>query len=132
MTDEVDSDDGSPGSHGRNWLPASTDADYLCNCREGLEERSDRRMAKLMGWSRAHMWRVKLMAELPDDLFEALLAAGGCSSKSLAAVALALRRGEARGNAECCPRCGHVLRIRGAVSDAHLAIVNRWLSAKDL
>jgi hypothetical protein len=69
------------------------------------------------------------MAELPADLFEALLAADeDPSSKSLAAVALALRRGEARGSAKCCPRCGYVLRIR-AVSDAYLAIVNRWLSA---
>jgi hypothetical protein len=51
-------------------------------------------------------------------------------TQALAAVAMALRRGEARGNAECCPRCGYVLRIRAAVSDAYLAIVNRWLSAR--
>jgi hypothetical protein len=126
----VDGDGGSPGSHGRNWSPAETAGDYLRNCREGLEEYSERRMAKLMGWSRAQMWRARLMAELPDELFDTLLAADQYpSSKSLAAVALALRRGEARGNAECCPRCGYVVRIRGAVSDAYLAIVNRWLSA---
>ena len=67
------------------------------------------------------MARAKLMAELPADLFESLLAADeDPSSKSLAAVALALRRGEARGN---------VLRIRG--SEAHLTIVYRWLSERD-
>ena len=88
-------------------------------------------MAKLMGWSRARMWRARLMAELPDDLFDTLLAADQYpSSKSLAAVALALRRGEARRSAKCCPRCGYVLRIRRVVSDAYLAIVTRWLSAR--
>jgi hypothetical protein len=80
MTDES----GSPGSHhnGRNWRPAETFDEYLRNCREGLEERSDRRAAKLLGWSRIHFYRVRLMAELPDDLFEMLLAAGVRSTKT--------------------------------------------------
>jgi hypothetical protein len=71
-------DNGSPGSHphsGRNWQPATTIDEYLQNCREGLEEYSDRRTAKLMGWSRMYLYRVLLMAELPDELFEHLLAA---------------------------------------------------------
>ena len=66
----------SPGSHPHsdrpNWEPAETANDYLRNCREGLEAYSDRRMAKLLGWSRAHLWRAKLMAEIPEDLFERL------------------------------------------------------------
>lgn len=64
----------SPGSHPHsnrpNWEPAETANDYLRNCRDGLEAYSDRRMAKLLGWSRAHLWRAKLMAEIPEDLFD--------------------------------------------------------------
>jgi hypothetical protein len=73
-------DTGSPGSHGRNWSPAETLEDYLRNCEEGLETRSERRVAKLMGVSRAELWRWKMMAELPEDLFEALL---GTSAKKM-------------------------------------------------
>ena len=32
-----------------NWQPATTAEDYLRNCREGLEEWSERRFAKLSG-----------------------------------------------------------------------------------
>jgi len=70
-------DDGSPGSHPHsdrpNWQQAETIADYARNIREGLEEYSDRRAAKLLGRSRIHVYRAKLMAELPNALFERLL-----------------------------------------------------------
>jgi hypothetical protein len=79
----VGSDGGSPGSHRRNWSPALNAGDCVRNSREGLEEYSDRRMAKLMGWSRAHILACQIDGRAPDDLFEALVAAGGCSSKSL-------------------------------------------------
>ena len=66
------------------------------------------------------------MAELPADLFESLLAADeDPSSKSLAAVALALRRGEARGSAERAVRAAGMCCASARVSDAYLAIVNR-------
>ena len=45
-----------------NWQPASTKVDYLRNCREGLEDYSERRLAKLLGWSRIRIHRAKLMA----------------------------------------------------------------------
>jgi hypothetical protein len=61
---------GSQGSHGRNWSPAETFGDYVRNCREGLEPWSERRAAKLLGISRAELWRWKLTAELPEDLFD--------------------------------------------------------------
>jgi hypothetical protein len=65
----------SPGGHPHsdqpNWRPADTIVDYLANCREGLEEYSDRKAAKLWGISRAELWRWKLIGELPEDLFEA-------------------------------------------------------------
>jgi len=40
-----------------NWRPAETFDEYLRNCRAGLEAYSARRMAKLMGFSRAALWR---------------------------------------------------------------------------
>jgi hypothetical protein len=61
---------GSPGGHPHsdrlNWQPATTADEYLPNCRE-------------------------LMAQLPKELFELLLA-NGLSSRAMAQVALALRR----------------------------------------
>ena len=78
-----------------NWRPADLVEEYIRNCDEGLEERSKRRLAKLFGMSPIELWRWEQISELPDDLFEALIAgrhARRQSSKSLAAVALALRR----------------------------------------
>ena len=92
---------GPPGSHSHsdrpNWQPAETADDYLRNCQDGLQAYSDRRMAKLLGWSRAHLWRAKLMAEIPEDLFERLLARADHvpSTKELANVARALNVGGA-------------------------------------
>lgn len=67
----------SPGSHPHvdrpNWEPADNIGDYMRNCREGLETWSECRAAKLMGMSRAHLWRMRQMANIPDDLFELLL-----------------------------------------------------------
>jgi hypothetical protein len=126
----------TPGSHPHsdqpNWRPADTFEKYLQNCREGLEQYSDRRAAKLLGWSRARLWRAQLMAELPEDLFELLLEAGPRhpSQKALANVALALRGGN-KADAECCPNCGHVLRIRRRVSPELAETVNRWLADRE-
>ncbi len=69
-----------PGSHPHadqpNWKPADTAEDYFVNCREGLEEYSERRLAKLFGVSRIELWRWKMMAGLPDDLFDTLFEGG--------------------------------------------------------
>jgi len=68
---------GSPGSHPNadqpNWRPASTSGDYTRNREEGMESYSERHVAKLLGISRAELWHWKLMADLPEDLFEALM-----------------------------------------------------------
>jgi hypothetical protein len=62
---------GSPGSHSHsdrpNWRPAENADNYLRNCQEGLEEYSERRLAKLMGIPRAQLWRWKLMADIPEE-----------------------------------------------------------------
>jgi hypothetical protein len=68
-----DSEGGYPGSQGRNWSPAETIDDYMRNCREGLEIWSDRQAAKLLGMNRMQYRKALLLAELPDELFEALL-----------------------------------------------------------
>jgi hypothetical protein len=108
----------SPGSHPHsdrpNWRAAETAEDYLHNCDEDLEVYSDRRMAKLFGISRAKLWRWRLMAEIPDELFDRLLAEGDhkTSTKELAAVGLALSGRGPASDVERCPHCGKVVRLR--------------------
>jgi hypothetical protein len=104
-----------PGSHPHadqpNWRPADTFMDYIRNCQEGLEAYSDRRAAKLLGISRAELWRWKLKAELPEVLFETLLNAERKPSvKALAAVGQAFKGGGGReADVEKCPHCGGAL-----------------------
>ena len=64
---------GTPGSHGRNWQPADNIEDYLRNCREGLENYSERHLAKLLGMSRIKLYRTRMVAAIPESLFERLL-----------------------------------------------------------
>ena len=124
-----------PGSHPHadqpNWRPADNPEDYRHNCEEGLETYSDRRMAKLFGVSRIEWWRWKMMAWLPDDLFEALLKRPRHSSKSLAAVAVALRNGGPVGEVERCPHCGGRLRVRPSVSREDIKIVVEWMNKRE-
>jgi len=89
-------------------------------------------MAKLLGWSRAHLWRAKLMAEIPEELFERLLARAdhAPSTKELANVARALNGHGPTHDAEHCPHCGKVLRVRGRWRAGTAKIVNEWLSDK--
>jgi hypothetical protein len=125
-----------PGSHPHadqlNWRPADNPWDYLRNCYEGLEPYSNRRLAKLFDISRAELWRWQLMAELPDDLFEMLLKAPRRqSSKSLAAVAVALKNGAPAGEVERCPHCGWTLRVRPSVSRENIKIVVEWMNKRE-
>lgn len=126
------SGNGSPGGHPHtdrpNWRPAETVDEYLENCEAGLEEFSERRLAKLWGVPRVELQRWKLMAELPTELVDRLLKGGVCSTKALAQVALALRRGgNAVAEVECCPNCGHVIRGRQLVEKRARNIVNQWI-----
>jgi hypothetical protein len=122
---------GHPHANQPNWWPADTAEDYLANCLEGLEEDSKRRLAKLFGISRAELWRWEMMACLPDDLFDALLKGSRQSSKSLAAIAAALQNGGPVGDAERCPHCGGVLRVRPSVSRDNIKIVVQWLHKRE-
>jgi hypothetical protein len=116
----------------RNWQPATTASEYLRNCQEGLEEYSDRRFAKLMGWSRMQVYRARLMAELPDALFEALLKAGVRSAKAMAQAALALKRDEPLAREiERCPHCDGIIRVRRHVNRKTFdAVVAHFKSAE--
>jgi hypothetical protein len=116
---QAEDDSGSPGSHyRRNWRPATNADDYLRNCEAGLEKWSQRRLAKLMGVPRIKLYRWGLMADLPEEVFEALLAGGVRSSRALANVALAARADDPLGEAdtEYCPHCGGVLRRRRRIN----------------
>ena len=127
----VNKTDCSPGSHPHadrpNWQPAETAEEYLSNVREGLEEMSERRLAKLLGWSRGQIWRAKQMAAIPDDLFNLLMASGCRSTKALAAVGQAMKGGSQSPDVERCPHCGEVVRVRGRWTESTRKIVNDWL-----
>ena len=122
-----------PGSHPHsdrpNWRPAETAEEYLRNCDEGLEAYSERRMAKLLGVSRTALWRWKMIAEIPEELFERLLAKPdhALSTKELANIGRALNGRGPSHDAECCPHCGEVLRVRGRWRSSTAKIVNEWL-----
>jgi hypothetical protein len=123
---------GPPGSHPhadrRNWQPAATIDDYMRNCRDGLENYSGRRSAKILGVSRGKFWRMKLMAQLPDDLLERLMAARPQpSSKALAQVAHMLGGDNKISDVETCPHCGEVLRVRSRVRADLAQIVVDWM-----
>jgi hypothetical protein len=86
-------------------------------------------MAKLMGWSRTHAYRVHLMGQLPDDLFEALVTSRPVpSTREFAAVALTLQ-GRHRFETQHCPNCGHLLRVRAGFSVRTARTVDRWLAS---
>ena len=124
---------GSPGSHPHsdrpNWRPAETVADYQRNCDDGLETYSERRMAKLLGVSRTALWRWRMMAEIPEELFERLLAEANHvpSTKELANIGRALNGHGPDHDAERCPHCGEVIRVRGRWRPSTAKIVNEWL-----
>ena len=125
---------GPPGGHPHadrpNWAPATTIEDYLRNCSEGLEEYSLRRVAKLLGVPRIELQRWILMAELPEGLFENLLAADIRSSRALANIALAAKRGNPHAaDIEWCPHCGGLLRQRWHIPKAAREAIRAWLQA---
>jgi len=119
-----------PHSDRPNWQPAQTAEDYLRNIDDGLEDYSERRMAKLLGVSRTTLWRWKWMGEIPDELFERLLdrADHVPSTKEFANIGRALSGHRPAHDVERCPHCGEVLRMRGRWRSSTARIVNEWLS----
>lgn len=120
---------GSPGSHPHipNWRPAETPDDYLRNCREGSEKYSERRFAKLTGMSRVQLWRGKMMAQIPDALFDRLMRLDPKpQERQLAALGQWLAGGQPVHEVERCPHCGGVTRGRPAWSAAVQDAVIAW------
>jgi hypothetical protein len=72
------------------------------------------------------------MAELPEDLFEALLSTGKkCpSTRELANIVLALR-GDLTREIERCPHCGEPLRVRNVCSPEQAKVVLRGLEREE-
>lgn len=82
----------------------------------------------LTGMSRMQLYRARLMADLPEELFERLITGLGheTSAKELANVALALQ-GKIKFQTEHCPHCGGHLRTRSPFQGDTLQIVRVWL-----
>jgi len=109
-------DDCSPGEHPHSDRPNYTAADYLEMCRTGEAVYSEAEVCRLLGWSRAHLWRVLFMASVPEEIFEETLAAMHADGKPMSTTRfvdmLKRRMGKARTYVERCPHCGGVLRKR--------------------
>jgi hypothetical protein len=127
-----------PGSHPHsdrpNWRRAETIDEYLTNCREGLEEYSERGMAKLLGMSRIQLWRAKQMVNIPEPLLDRLLAETrrsrrrGISTKALAGVGEWLAGADAVAEIPTCPHCGEPLRVRPRIPRNLARIVDAWMA----
>lgn len=79
--------------------------------------KSLRQTAKDMGVSHTSLWRWKLMAEIPDDEFEALLSRARAEGRILTTRSIAdyarRRRGDwIPADIEHCPHCGEPIRRR--------------------
>ena len=133
MSDATDSAC-APGRHTHadrpNWQPASTIEDYLRNCREGLEAYSERRAAKLFGVPRTTLWRWRMMAEIPEELFDRLISQSDhkLSTKELASVGRALAGNQPSTTIERCPHCAGMIRARKNWQTTTETIVNEWLT----
>jgi hypothetical protein len=124
---------GHPHSDRPNWKPGDDDADELLDqkvrdrareiCEAIRQGKSERHIAKLFGVPRTTIWRMKLMGQIPKTLFDRLLdgiRSGDfkLSTKSMAAIGRCLKDGNlTRGEVQCCPQCGYVLRARPDINN---------------
>ena len=84
-------------------------------CRAGEAAFSIAEAARVMGKSRAYLYRAILFASIPEDEFEAVLdevRAKGLTSETAVADEIKRRTGKAKEYVEACPHCGGVLRRR--------------------
>jgi hypothetical protein len=128
----------SPGSHPHadqpNWQPPADIGSYLANCRDGSEQFSERRAALLLGWPRIAVWRARLMANIPEDLFDRLLENGSPGSRQLALIGALFTDSAAPvgDEIERCPHCTGVLRTRAGISPEATAIISDWLDEQQV
>jgi hypothetical protein len=122
---------GSPGSHPHadrpNWKPAETIDEYFQNCRDGLEKFSNRKAAKLLGWSRIRLHRAKASSRIPRDLFEMLITQRpGPGMRELANIGALFEGKSPPIEDSCCPNCGYLLRMRTGIYARCLDIIEAW------
>jgi hypothetical protein len=114
-----------------NWRPGDDDADELLTqkIQDALREgASERQLAKLLDIPRAMLWRGKLTSQIPPNLHDRLRAAR-VSQKQILTIAKVFRGDDADTiprEIECCPKCGHIIRTRSALSQKALAILDQW------
>jgi transposase len=88
--------------------------------------KSERQIAKLLGLTRKMIWRAKLVASIPEELYERLRATKPrLSSKEMELVARHLRGDDFTGEVEHCPHCGEALRHRG-LKPSTVRVVEEW------
>ena len=123
---------GSPGSHPHadrpNWQPGDDDADDLLQQKIGdafRDGKSERHIAKLLGVSRMAIWRGKILNEIPPGLLERLFAAR-VGTKALIYIGRFLRDRSQSPEVECCPNCGHVLRVRNKNILRAFDVMEQW------
>jgi len=105
--------DRSPGEHPD--LPNLTIDNYLAACRAGEMEFSVTEAAKIMGVSRAYLYRCMTYASVPADEFEEVLdtvRGNGLTSTTAVADEIKRRTGRAKQYEVRCPHCDGVLYTR--------------------
>jgi hypothetical protein len=135
QADTTQDDRGSPGSRPHsdrpNWRPGDDDADELLTqkIQDALRAgASERQLAKLLDIPRAMLWRGKLTSQIPPNLYDWLFKAR-VSQKQILTIAKIFRGDDPdtiSREIECCPKCGHILRSRSALSQKALAILEQW------
>jgi hypothetical protein len=125
-------DDGSPGSHLRNWRPGDDDSEELLlqKLRDALRDgKSERQIAKLLDVPRSMLWRAKKFNAIPKGLLERLLAAR-VDAKAMIYIGRCCENGSDEFppvEVECCPNCGHLLRARDGGIRRAFGILKKWV-----
>jgi hypothetical protein len=107
--------DCSPGEHPNQDRRNFRLEDYLAMCRAGEAAFSVAEAARVMGVSRASLYRWMWLASVPAAEFEAAVAhvmGRGLTSTTAVVDEIKRRTGKARVYSECCPHCGGVIRTR--------------------
>src|SRR5262245_31872675 len=108
---------GYPGSHLSNWRPGDDDSEELLlqKIADALRNgESERKIAKLLNVPRMRIYRAKQLAAIPEELFEELMAARVGTKAMMYIGRFAGERPPLE--TECCPNCGHLLRVRSEKS----------------
>jgi hypothetical protein len=136
LTRKTEAAPGFPVSHPHidrpNWRPGDDDADELLlrKIADALRNgQSERQIAKLLGVSRMMFWRGKVLSAIPAGLYERLSAARvGIKAMLYIGRLCADPDNPIAAEVECCPNCGHELRVRKKSILRALEIMEGWLA----